>query len=226
MSNDRKASELLSKSFHGELSAAEQQQVEDSMSESEESAKFAKLTRLIQDSVSDIVVATQAGDPTIAPSLSPEAKQRMKESVLVAQAKSSGGTLATEVMTVPSTTVPQQPGDTRIAQAQFTLLRQIGKGGLGAVWLARDEDLKRNVAIKEMLPEKSASQKHFQRFQREAVITGLLEHPNVVPLYMYGINTETGQPFYAMRFLGKQTLADKIEEYHTCLLYTSDAADE
>ena len=214
MSNDHKASELLSKSFHGELTAAEQQEVNDNMSESEDSAKFAEISRLIQDSVTDIVTATQAGDPTVAPSLSPEAKRRLKESVRAAQIQSSGGTLASDVLLTSPTSVQQQSGDTRIAQSQFTLLRQIGKGGLGTVWLARDEDLKRNVAIKEMAPEKSDSPKHFQRFQREAVITGLLEHPNVVPLYMYGINTDTGQPFYAMRFLGKQTLAEKIQEYH------------
>ena len=61
------------------------------------------------------------------------------------------------------------------------------------------------------------------RFHREAEITGHLEHPNVVPLYQAGTNPVTHEPFYAMRFVGKRTLADAISEYHErCHLGKSD----
>ncbi|HBE71092.1 MAG TPA: hypothetical protein DDW52_23340 [Planctomycetaceae bacterium] len=106
------------------------------------------------------------------------------------------------------------PEDSRHAVSRFTITKKIGEGGLGTVWLARDEKLKRNVALKEMKPGAVDSAKLWKRFQREAEITGQLEHPNVVPLYMSGVNPETGLPFYAMRFLGKKTLLDAIREFH------------
>lgn len=215
MSNDRKASELLSKSFHQHLDDDEQLQLETNLASSDETAKFARLSRLIQDSVADVVSATQQGDPTVEVGLSDDAKRRLKDSVRKAQRESVLGTLESEVIPVErGTSFQPQPGDTRFTQTRFTLLREIGRGGLGTVWLARDEDLRRTVAVKEMHPDKAESPKHLQRFKREATITGFLEHPNVVPLYMYGVNPETGKPFYAMRFLGKQTLSDAIETFH------------
>lgn len=214
MSNDRKASELLSKSFHGSLTGEELQQVEENVKSSDESAKFAQLSQLIQDSATGLASAAEAGDPAVAPSLSEAAKSRLRDSVAKAKLETSAGTIASS-SDASAWMEGTAPRDSRVAQTRFTMLRKIGQGGLGAVWLARDEDLKRTVAIKEMLPEKADSPKHLQRFQREATITGLLEHPNVVPLYMYGLNSDTGRPFYAMRFLGKQTLANAIDEYHT-----------
>ena len=63
----------------------------------------------------------------------------------------------------------------------------------------------------------------WQRFEREAEITGQLEHPNVVSLYQYGTDQKTGEPFYSMRFVGKRTLADAITEYHDrCLAGNCD----
>ena len=105
----------------------------------------------------------------------------------------------------------------RQAVSRFTMLKKIGEGGLGTVWLARDELLHRNVAIKELNETAAKSRRQWERFRREAEITGHLEHPNVVPLYMSGVNPETRRPFYAMRFLGKRTLSEAIEEYHAKL---------
>ena len=214
MSNDRKASELLSKSFHGGLDPAEQEALSLSMTENEETEKYVTLSRLIQESVADVVVAAESGDPSIAPGLSDAARERLRDSVRQAKVDSVAGTMLEDIIPAGLDISLAQPGDERDSLTRFTFLRQIGEGGLGTVWLARDEHLKRTVAIKEIKPEKAATKRHMERFQREATITGLLEHPNVVPLYMYGINRETNTPFYAMRFLGKQTLADAIHEYH------------
>ena len=209
MQNDRTASELLSKSLHGKLTDDEQLRLDESLAENEEATAFANLSRMIQDSVAEVVSATEAGDVDIEEGLSEAAKSRMRTSVRKAKAESVA-------INVAATMAPFSPtaGDGRMAESRFTMLRKIGQGGLGSVWLARDEDLKRTVAVKELLTEKADSPKHLQRFQREAMITGLLEHPNVVPLYMFGVNSESGKPFYAMRFLGKQTLDDAIEIHH------------
>ena len=102
--------------------------------------------------------------------------------------------------------------DNRHAMHRYRLIRKIGQGGLGRVWLAFDESLKRYVAIKEISGDDSAVAK--ERFDREAVITGRLEHPGIVPIYQLGTEDSTGKSFYVMRFLGKTTLHDAILEYH------------
>ena len=102
----------------------------------------------------------------------------------------------------------------RVSEAGYQLLRKIGQGGLGVVWLARDIKLKRIVAIKEILRQSSTNSPEVRRFQREAEITGRLEHPSIVPLYQFGLDEETDQPFYVMRYIGKKTLEQAIDEFH------------
>ena len=102
--------------------------------------------------------------------------------------------------------------DHRRAMHGYRLIRKIGQGGLGRVWLAFDESLKRYVAIKEISGNDSPAV--VERFDREAVITGRLEHPGIVPIHQLGTEDSTGKSFYVMRFLGKTTLHDAIMEYH------------
>ena len=101
---------------------------------------------------------------------------------------------------------------TRSATGNYRLMRKIGQGGLGRVWLAFDEHLRRHVAVKEITAKQNTAA--LDRFRREAEITGRLEHPGIVPIYQLGNDTDTGEAFYAMRFLGKTTLHDAILEYH------------
>ena len=98
--------------------------------------------------------------------------------------------------------------------ARYTLLRLLGQGGIGKVWLARDENLRRYVAVKEIKQDVISSDQALAHFRREAEITGQLEHPGIVPVYQYGTDETTGNSFYVMRFLGKRTLQDAISEYH------------
>lgn len=104
--------------------------------------------------------------------------------------------------------------ESRTIGARYTLLRRLGQGGIGTVWLARDENLRRYVAVKEVTRKVEANDPALAHFRREAEITGQLEHPGIVPVYQYGTDEETGRSFYAMRFLGKRTLQDAIAEYH------------
>ncbi len=105
-----------------------------------------------------------------------------------------------------------ESADRRSALLGYRLVRKIGQGGLGRVWLAFDENLKRHVAIKEISGRDNPAV--LERFRREAKITGQLEHPGIVPIYQLGDDQQTGEAFYAMRFLGKSTLHDSIMEYH------------
>lgn len=102
----------------------------------------------------------------------------------------------------------------RRTTAEYAILRRLGMGGLGSVWLARDQTLNRLVALKEVNERAAESPVALARFRREAEITGQLEHPNIVPVYQAGQDAKTQFPFYVMRFVGKKTLADAIADYH------------
>jgi serine/threonine-protein kinase len=97
---------------------------------------------------------------------------------------------------------------------RYTLTRLHGEGGLGRVYVAHDNDLNRDVALKEIRPEKSQHPEAWQRFLKEAQLTGQLEHPNIVPIYEVARREEDQQPFYTMRLVRGQTLRDAIADYH------------
>ena len=99
------------------------------------------------------------------------------------------------------------------SQERYTLTRLHAKGGLGRIWLARDENMGRDVALKDLRPERAANPSTWVRFLREARVTGQLEHPNIVPVYEVGHGTDD-QPFYTMRFVRGRTLAEAARDYH------------
>ena len=125
----------------------------------------------------------------------------------------SSGRVAT-LLGVGSGPVGAEGYDSRRFTEDYTLMRKLGEGGLGKVWLARDNSLRRYVALKEVNEAAKKNENAVMRFRREAVITGRLEHPSIVPVHQFGEDIATGQTFYTMRFLGKQTMQDAIGEYH------------
>lgn len=105
--------------------------------------------------------------------------------------------------------------EVRQLDSRYTLVRKLGEGGLGIVWLAHDENLRRYVAIKEIRSRIGAeSELAMARFKREAELTGRLEHHGIIPIYQFGTDEATKRYFYVMRFVGKQTMQDTIQEYH------------
>jgi eukaryotic-like serine/threonine-protein kinase len=99
------------------------------------------------------------------------------------------------------------------AGLRFRVLRPHAKGGLGEVYVARDEELHREVALKE-IQGKHADDPHSRaRFLLEAEVTGGLEHPGVVPVYGLGTYAD-GRPFYAMRFIKGDSLKDASRRFH------------
>jgi tetratricopeptide (TPR) repeat protein len=101
----------------------------------------------------------------------------------------------------------------RRAGVRFRILRFHREGGLGRVHVARDEELGRDVALKEIRPDKAAEADLRGRFVLEAEINGGLEHPGIVPVYSLGTYAD-GRPFYAMRFVEGDSLKEAIEAYH------------
>lgn len=93
--------------------------------------------------------------------------------------------------------------------ARFRVLRPHARGSLGQVSVAMDEELHREVALKEMQVRLADHPESRARFLLEAEVTGGLEHPGVVPVY--GLGTyDNGRPFYAMRFIRGHSLHDTI----------------
>jgi tetratricopeptide (TPR) repeat protein/serine/threonine protein kinase len=96
---------------------------------------------------------------------------------------------------------------------RFRILRPHAEGGLGKVSVARDEELHRDVALKEIKERHADNYESRARFLVEAEITGALEHPGVVPVYGLGRYAD-GRPFYAMRFIKGDTLREAVEHFH------------
>jgi WD40 repeat protein len=93
-------------------------------------------------------------------------------------------------------------------RARYGIEREHARGGIGRVLVAKDLELGRTIAVKELLvPEPQAE----RRFVREALITARLEHPSIVPIHDAG-RWETGEPFYAMKLVSGRTLKELVEE--------------
>ena len=99
------------------------------------------------------------------------------------------------------------------AGVRFRILRPHARGGLGEVFVARDEELNREVALKEIRPRTPTTPRAASRFILEAEITGGLEHPGIVPVYGLGHHAD-GRPYYAMRFIRGDSLKEAIERFH------------
>ena len=97
--------------------------------------------------------------------------------------------------------------------ARFRVIRPHARGGLGEVFVARDEELKREVALKEIQLDRAFDPASRARFVQEAEITGGLEHPGIVPVYGLGTYSD-GRPYYAMRFISGENLSEAIRSFH------------
>jgi eukaryotic-like serine/threonine-protein kinase len=96
---------------------------------------------------------------------------------------------------------------------RFRVLRPHARGGLGAVFVALDGELNREVALKQILDHHADDPVSRSRFLIEAEITGGLEHPGIVPVY--GLGTyDGGRPYYAMRLIKGDSLKEAIEQFH------------
>ena len=107
---------------------------------------------------------------------------------------------------------------------RYQRVRYHAKGGLGEVFVARDTELNREVALKEIQPDYADDPSSRTRFVVEAEITGGLEHPGIVPVYGLG-HYDNGRPFYAMRFIKGDSLKDAIDQFHTAETPTRDPGE-
>jgi tRNA A-37 threonylcarbamoyl transferase component Bud32 len=95
---------------------------------------------------------------------------------------------------------------------QYKLRQLIGRGGMGEVYLAEHQLLKRDCAIKLIRPEQAGDPKALARFEREVRATAKLSHWNSVEVFDYG-RTEDGTFYYAMEYLPGMSVADLVDKH-------------
>jgi serine/threonine protein kinase len=99
-----------------------------------------------------------------------------------------------------------KPGD--ILNEKYRIEELLGQGGMGAVYLAENQDVGRKVAIKVMRPEFAANGEALARFRREARAAGAIGHPGIVDVFDMGTSAQ-GAPFIVMEHLQGQTLRQR-----------------
>lgn len=102
-----------------------------------------------------------------------------------------------------SAQVPERLGD-------FRLVRQLGRGGMGVVYLAEQSSLQRQVALKLVHPEQLFFARARERFRREILAVARLQHPGIVPILTSG--EAEGIPFYAMELVHGASLQELLQE--------------
>ena len=121
----------------------------------------------------------------------------------------------------------------RLSQAlgsSFTLDGEIGRGGMGVVYHARDERLKRAVAVKVLPPELAFREEIRIRFLREAETAARLSHPHIVPIHSVGEGPD-GLVYFVMAYVDGESLAARLkrrerlppEEARRIMMETADA---
>lgn len=93
----------------------------------------------------------------------------------------------------------------------YALVKKLGEGGMGSVFLARDQSLKRLVAVKVLSPDFAAVEDARKRFQREAESVAAITHPNVVSVYGVG-KLADGTPYFVMQYVAGRNLEQVLEE--------------
>ncbi|MGW0223071.1 serine/threonine-protein kinase [Streptomyces tendae] len=106
-----------------------------------------------------------------------------------------------------------EPDGERVIAGRYRLLSPLGEGGMGTVWRARDELLRREVAVKEVrapagLPQADVG-RMYARLEREAWAAARISHPNVVTVY--DVATDGGRPWIVMELVRGLSLADLLD---------------
>lgn len=104
---------------------------------------------------------------------------------------------------------PAAAGDSTAARVRYAILGEAGRGGMATVHVARDLELMRKVALKQLADDLAGAEPARLRFLREVQITAQLDHPHIVPVYGLEVSPG-GAPAYAMKLVEGVTLADLL----------------
>src|SRR5215211_2682911 len=94
--------------------------------------------------------------------------------------------------------------------SHYRIIKKIGAGGMGEVYLAEDARLGRRVALKILSPEFTDDQERLRRFEQEARAASALNHPNIITIYEVGL--DKGTHFIATEFIEGETLRQRLAD--------------
>jgi serine/threonine-protein kinase len=97
--------------------------------------------------------------------------------------------------------------------SNLRLLRKLGEGGMGSVWIAEHKGLATEVVVKFMSPDLAKWEPSVSRFSQEAALAAKVRHPHVVQVFDHGVS-EAGVPYIVMELLEGHTLADELDARH------------
>ncbi len=176
--------------------------------ESESDPRDARLAEILEE----LIARLQRGDPVEIEqyvSANPDLAEELRELwATVALAEAVGGSDSTwgpgRMEASPAgLPLPCRFGD-------YELLEELGRGGMGVVYKARQLSLRRLVAVKMILRGPLASEGDRERFAAEAQAAGRIDHPGIVPVYEVG--EHEGRPYFCMKFVEGDTLATRLAE--------------
>ena len=101
-----------------------------------------------------------------------------------------------------------------VTQQRYAIRTHLAKGGLGTVFIAEDQELRREVALKFILHRFAGDADCLASFRAEREITARMQHPGIVPVYGAG-QLASGRPFYVMRYVKGRSLKDAVAEFHS-----------
>ena len=93
---------------------------------------------------------------------------------------------------------------------EYTIIKKLGEGGMGSVYLAEQDSIDQQIAVKVLHEESAESDELVQRFHREAKVVSMLSHPNIIRVFIFG-RTDANLLYLAMEYVQGDTLRDLID---------------